>query len=154
MIEEKKTSRLEQIRKERKQVFLDMLDLYRQKLALLQEEETELEVQLASLKKEQVEQSLQEARDHSEYPQCFLVKNDSNEDANKKIVSRKFEVLRTITKEECRWLDNEVAEGTIVYLCLKPTYGCISPSGTACTLDPSGGYPFLELPTSALKEIQ
>ena len=68
-------------------------------------------------------------------------------------MSKPLRVTRDVTPEECNWLDGTVAEGTTVYPCYKPTYGCINGlEGRAVTLDPDGGYPFFQMPYSALEE--
>lgn len=64
-----------------------------------------------------------------------------------------FKVNRDITRKECDWLDEDVKKGTIVFECVKHTYGCIGPSGIAVTMDSNGDYPFFELPYEALTEI-
>lgn len=64
----------------------------------------------------------------------------------------KFKVKRDVTVDECHWLRDTVKEGTIVYECVYNTYGCISGSGIAATMDPDGGYPFFELPYSSLEK--
>jgi hypothetical protein len=68
-------------------------------------------------------------------------------------MATKFKVKRDVTKEECDWLRETVDEGSIVYECVYNTYGCISPSGIAVTKDEEGGYPFFELPYTALEKI-
>lgn len=65
----------------------------------------------------------------------------------------KFKVKRDVTKEECHWLRETVDEGSIVFECVRHTYGCIGPSGIAVTRDEEGGYPFFELPFSSLEKI-
>lgn len=59
-------------------------------------------------------------------------------------------INRKITKEECHWLDEDIEEGTIVYEFLGCTYGCITNSGIAVTLDINGGYPFFEVPIDSI----
>lgn len=60
-----------------------------------------------------------------------------------------FTVTRTVTPEECHWLDAEVPEGTRVYAYWGATYGCVSGEGVAVTKE-RGVTPFFELPRTAL----
>lgn len=63
-----------------------------------------------------------------------------------------FIVNRNVTRAECPWLKDDVSAGTEVYEYLGPTYGCISPEGTAVTVV-SGETPFFELPNTALQPV-
>jgi hypothetical protein len=63
-------------------------------------------------------------------------------------------VTRDVTKEECHWLKHDIIAGTIVYRFTGHTYGCVSYTGQAVTDDPTGDYPFYELPNNALEEIK
>jgi hypothetical protein len=60
----------------------------------------------------------------------------------------KYVLTRKVTKEECG-LDKDLEEDEVVYKYDGPTYGCISDSGVACSVD--GEVPFFELPRDALK---
>ncbi len=62
----------------------------------------------------------------------------------------KFIVNRDIASGELDWLPEGIQKNTVVYKCVLCTFGCCSPFGIACTLDPDGGYPFFELPVDAL----
>jgi hypothetical protein len=59
-----------------------------------------------------------------------------------------YKLTRDVTKDECTWLNADLAKGTVVYKYPWVTYGCISPSGRAVSLEIGG--PFLELPRDAL----
>jgi hypothetical protein len=63
-----------------------------------------------------------------------------------------YTVTRDVTPEECWWLSSPVAAGSVVYRCTQPTYGSVR--DFAATFDPEGGYPFFELPRSALKPVE
>jgi len=65
----------------------------------------------------------------------------------------KYEVARTVTTEECDWLEEDIKQGTIVYKFSGATYGCIGPNGTAVSLT-KGENPFFELPYDSLKLIE
>lgn len=58
-------------------------------------------------------------------------------------------VIRTVTPEECPWLDAPVGEGTKVDKYYGHTYGCITNSGEAVRIPGIEG--FVELPKSALR---
>ena len=66
---------------------------------------------------------------------------------------RKYRVIRSVTYNECSWLERDFTEGEILYEYPGYTYGCISPSGIALTEDPDGGEPFFEFPYNAVEEI-
>jgi hypothetical protein len=66
---------------------------------------------------------------------------------------KKFKVNRDVTRTECGWLSETVEKDSVVYECIMTTYGCISPSGIAVTIDQDGGYPFFELPYDSLEEM-
>lgn len=70
--------------------------------------------------------------------------------SERKVRILEYTVIRNVTPEECPWLDATVPRGSVVYQCWKHDFGCVTPSGTACTHDPQGDYPFFELPTNAL----
>ena len=61
-------------------------------------------------------------------------------------------LTRTVTPDECPWLESPIEAGTQVRRFHKVTYGCVDHSvGTAVTFDlAEGDYPFVELPTAAL----
>lgn len=61
-----------------------------------------------------------------------------------------YELSRKVTQEECPWLERDYEEGEIVYAYYGCTYGCVTPSGTACS-EVEGETPFLEFPTDALR---
>lgn len=61
-------------------------------------------------------------------------------------------VTRTVTREECPWLEADVAEGIIVYSWYGATYGAIGPNGRAVSIHPDTP-PFMELPRNALREV-
>lgn len=57
-------------------------------------------------------------------------------------------ITREIPADGCR---PALHPGSIVYRCIKPTYGCIDSSRqVAATLDPHGGYPFFDVPLDAI----
>ncbi len=62
-------------------------------------------------------------------------------------------LVREVTPAECQWLDAPLPEGSVFYLCLKPTYGAVTDNGFALTCDPAGGYPFFEVPSDAVVEV-
>ncbi|HTV71177.1 MAG TPA: hypothetical protein VMF90_21825 [Rhizobiaceae bacterium] len=62
---------------------------------------------------------------------------------------KEYRVSRAVTKEECPWLDEAVAEGTRVFDYSGVTYGCIR-AGKAVTRE-RGETPFFELPRDALE---
>jgi len=57
-------------------------------------------------------------------------------------------LIRPVDRAECPWLDRDFSRGERVYRFDGATYGCVSPSGMACSLD--GETPFFELPRLAL----
>ena len=59
-------------------------------------------------------------------------------------------LTRTVTQDECRWLDHAFIEGQTVFLFHGPTYGCIGPYGVAVSMAYGEG-PFFELPADALR---
>lgn len=66
--------------------------------------------------------------------------------------SSKRIVTRDITREECRWLKEDIPAGTVVYDYGGHTYQCISKNGTAVTrVDDKP--PFFELPSDALERV-
>jgi len=58
-------------------------------------------------------------------------------------------LTRDVTMEECKWLHRDLKKGELVAQYKGHTYGCISPSGIACT-EREGEWPFFELPEDAL----
>lgn len=62
----------------------------------------------------------------------------------------KFTLSRKVTRQECDWLMRDFKKGELVYEFTGATYGCISFTGVACTLDETGGGEFFELPSDAL----
>lgn len=63
----------------------------------------------------------------------------------------KYEMTRTVTKEECSWLKNKILVGTIVYGFIGATYGCITDTGIACTFSADGSGEFFEVPQDAIR---
>ena len=55
---------------------------------------------------------------------------------------------RTVTKQECPWLDKDLPAGTQVTKYDGPTYGCVSDNGFAATV--SGIQGFVELPNDSV----
>lgn len=64
-------------------------------------------------------------------------------------LARKGIIKRTLTTDECEWLDENIPEGTTIYKYDGPTYGIVSPSGIAISIEP-GKTPFLEVPQDAV----
>ncbi len=64
-------------------------------------------------------------------------------------MATKIVLNRTVTKEECDWLDQNLPQGTELYLYEGCTYGCISETGVAVTREPDTT-PFFEVPTVAI----
>lgn len=64
----------------------------------------------------------------------------------------KYKLNRTVTKEECNWLDGDIPEGTIVYRFYGATYGCIGP-GIAVSYQ-EGQNPFFEMPYDSLDLVE
>jgi hypothetical protein len=62
-----------------------------------------------------------------------------------------LELIRDVTREECYWLKTTFKKGDKVHRFTGVTYGCISYSGVACSVD--GKKPFFELPANALIEL-
>jgi hypothetical protein len=62
-----------------------------------------------------------------------------------------LELIRDVTREECYWLKTTFKKGDKVHRFTGVTYGCISYSGVACSVD--GKNPFFELPANALIEL-
>jgi hypothetical protein len=50
--------------------------------------------------------------------------------------------------------DRDMRQGEIVHRFRGATYGCITPSGTACSISEDGGIPFFEMPTDALVPVE
>jgi len=48
----------------------------------------------------------------------------------------------------------QIKEGTFIYTCDKPSYGCISHEGIAMTHDINGNYPFFEVPANKVTRDQ
>jgi hypothetical protein len=65
----------------------------------------------------------------------------------------KYIVMRDITRDECKWLDFEVPEGTIVYARLD-TYKVCTKKGKAVSLTTDLETRYFELPKNALKRYQ
>ena len=61
-----------------------------------------------------------------------------------------YTLQRDVTRDECWWLPVEVVPaGAVVYRCSKPTYGAVK--DFPATFDPTGDYPFFELPHDAIE---
>lgn len=60
---------------------------------------------------------------------------------------------RAVTRQECEWLDEDLPEGTVLYEAMKCTYGVIGPAGIGATFDPTGDYPFFEVPLAAVRYL-
>lgn len=58
---------------------------------------------------------------------------------------------RDVTTTECHWLEEDIKKGTELFIYDGYTYGCIQPSGTACSLV-EGETPFFEVPTDAIQD--
>ena len=56
---------------------------------------------------------------------------------------------RTITQQECPWLDMDMPSGTAVWEYNGCVYGCISSTGVAVTAK-AAETPFFEIPADAL----
>ena len=67
----------------------------------------------------------------------------------------KFILIRTVTKKECPWLDQDLPKGFIVYNYVGYTYGCISRDGKAVSLkdDPKAQEPFFEIPRDSFEKF-
>jgi hypothetical protein len=63
----------------------------------------------------------------------------------------KMTLRRTVTRDECPWLDEDLPQGTEVFTFHGPTYGCISPDGRAVSAV-EDETPFFEVPYDALTE--
>ena len=59
-------------------------------------------------------------------------------------------VTRNVTKDECKWLNQDILAGKVLFKFDKYDYGCTGPTGIACTHSPYGDYPFFELPKNAI----
>lgn len=65
-------------------------------------------------------------------------------------MARKFTVVRTVTPDECPWLDITFWPGDEVFNFNGPTYGCINwENGFAASIEPNEG-PFFEFPLDAV----
>lgn len=64
----------------------------------------------------------------------------------------KYILRRTVTKEECPWLEKPIYISTIVFEYFGTTYGCISHLGKAFSRI-EGETPFFELPKDSVTEI-
>jgi len=61
-----------------------------------------------------------------------------------------MKTTRTITKQECHWLDADIPVGTTVHEFTGCTYGCIG-DGIAVSLE-EGKTPFFEIPADAVDQ--
>jgi hypothetical protein len=61
-------------------------------------------------------------------------------------------VTRTVTTDECDWLEQDIQKGQIVFVFTGCTYGAIN-SGIAVSLTGAHDNPFFELPQDALEVI-
>lgn len=73
-----------------------------------------------------------------------------NNTENRVYGKNRLMLLRTITLEECPWLERPMLQNAIVYRFQGCDYGCVSQKGLAVTLDKGGGYPFFELPKNSV----
>ena len=64
-------------------------------------------------------------------------------------MAQKGQISRPVTKEECHWLKQDLAEGKIVFRFGGYTYGCIAPTGVAVSDSPDE-HPFYEVPEDAV----
>ena len=62
----------------------------------------------------------------------------------------KYKLTRNVTIKECHWLDKDMKKGAEVFKYKGHTYGCISYSGVACTME-DGKEPFFELPVDSIE---
>ena len=59
---------------------------------------------------------------------------------------QKYQVLRDIpSNDPDNYAEVPLPKGTFVYECIYCTYGCISNTGIAVTLNENGDYPFFEI---------
>jgi hypothetical protein len=65
----------------------------------------------------------------------------------------KLILTRGVLRAECPWLDDNMAEGTVVYLFSGCTYGCIGRFGMAVSMAFNTD-PFFELPREALMPLE
>jgi len=68
----------------------------------------------------------------------------------KTMKTKRFELTRDVTKQECSWLDRDYKKGEVVYE--YPLYVDVSNEGIACS-DHDSESPFFELPKDSLIEI-
>jgi hypothetical protein len=59
-------------------------------------------------------------------------------------------LTRTVTQQECPWLDEDLPAGTQVWEYHGCAYGCISPSGIAVVAKKAEA-PFFEIPQDAVR---
>ena len=64
---------------------------------------------------------------------------------------KELKLKRDVLQSEFKHLKRDFKKGEIVYLYGRYTYGCISESGVACTID--GKLPFFELPKNAFHSL-
>ena len=65
----------------------------------------------------------------------------------------KYRLKRDLTNQEKVVADENLKKGDVIYRYPSCTYGCISPSGTACTLV-LGVTPFFEVPMDAIEKVE
>lgn len=63
-----------------------------------------------------------------------------------------YVVTRNVTREECPWLSSDLAEGDLIWPYTGYTYGVLSSSGVAATVEP-GKTPFFEVPVDAVRMV-
>ena len=68
----------------------------------------------------------------------------------KTMKTKRFQLTRDVTKQECSWLDKDYKKGDIVFE--YPLYVDVSDKGIACS-DQDSESPWYELPKNALLEI-
>ncbi len=64
----------------------------------------------------------------------------------------KYRVVRDLTVDETTH-GLPLAKGTVLYECVRPTYGCIEIGGKAMTLKEDGDYPFFEVHGKDVEKI-
>uniref|UniRef100_A0A7S2ME22 Uncharacterized protein n=1 Tax=Octactis speculum TaxID=3111310 RepID=A0A7S2ME22_9STRA len=87
-----------------------------------------------------------------------ILKEEDNTKIPKLEHSRRFglggtyELTRTLMKEECPWLDEDLPQGTTVQIFRGATYGVVGPEGVAVTLGSSAeDTPFFEIPRDSIQ---
>ena len=63
---------------------------------------------------------------------------------------KKLRMTRNVTQAECKWLDRDLKEGEVVFEYDGHTYGCVTPTGVAVTMQ-RNKLPFFEVPGDSVK---